>query len=604
MEVSLRESRREGDLDLDPEPEVGDIVQGFVIDTNKKGCFMRLARHIEGRATLKELADGFLPDPAASFPTGRLVAAKVKAKTTVRKNSQRKLLVDLDLRESSLAGGANKNIGFDEIEIGGKYRATVSRIEDYGVFVRIENSALSGLAHKSECSDSFVKNLASMYTPGDVVKVVCLKKDEEKRNVGFGLKPSYFNDEDSDAMESDSDSDVEMDEENGLQSDDENFVAKLAADVGNESSSRESVESDDDSNEAESDDDAIENKETSHEPMETDVGFDWDGDQVKREVSDDEESDDSLSSDDEGEQKSSHKSRRKQAQRRREEEEISRREQALADGTADDNPETPADFERLLASSPNSSETWIRYMAFHLTLADVSAARKVAERAFERIEFREEREKLNVWCALLKLEQKYGTRGTFDEAVARACQHNNPKQVYLRVGEMLASDSVEQANEHFEKMCSKFRGKKQAWLAYMSFLLQNNRSSEALIVSKRAMKSLPKYKHLETMSRFAQLVYEYGSTEQARTLFDGLLNKYPKRLDLLNVYIDKEVKHGDWSHARELCRQVAEGLKGLKLSDKQMKSVFQKWFGLEEQYGDEESQEAVKDAARAYVDRS
>lgn len=35
-------------------------------------------------------------------------------------------------------------------------------------------------------------------------------------------------------------------------------------------------------------------------------------------------------------------------------------------------------------------------MAFHLSLADVHAARQTAERSFERIEFRLYREKLNV----------------------------------------------------------------------------------------------------------------------------------------------------------------------------------------------------------------
>jgi rRNA biogenesis protein RRP5 len=67
----------------------------------------------------------------------------------------------------------------------------------------------------------------------------------------------------------------------------------------------------------------------------------------------------------------------------------------LADGTADENPETAADFERLVASSPISSETWIKYIAFHLSLADIESARSVANRAFDRIEFRQEGEKVS-----------------------------------------------------------------------------------------------------------------------------------------------------------------------------------------------------------------
>ena len=100
---------------------------------------------------------------------------------------------------------------------------------------------------------------------------------------------------------------------------------------------------------------------------------------------------------------SKHSSRKKAVKRRREEAEVARREAQLADGTADENPVTAADFERLLAGDPNSSEIYIRFMAYYLSLSDIDSARNVAERAFNRIEFREEGEKLNVWSALLVL---------------------------------------------------------------------------------------------------------------------------------------------------------------------------------------------------------
>jgi rRNA biogenesis protein RRP5 len=129
-----------------------------------------------------------------------------------------------------------------------------------------------------------------------------------------------------------------------------------------------------------------------------------------------EDEDDGDDDNDEG-KASSHKSHKKQAERRREEKEISRREMAWADGTADENPETVGDFERLLAGNPNSSELWIRYMAFYLSLADIPSTRAVADKALGRIEFRQEREKLNVWTALLTLEHKYGNDGSLQATV-------------------------------------------------------------------------------------------------------------------------------------------------------------------------------------------
>ena len=653
VEMSLRNNRQKGNLGDDKTPNVGDIVQGYVIKTNKSGCFVRLARHVEGRSTLKELCDGFLHHPETSFPMGRLVVGKVKEVRAAPKKSKHakdpvKVQVDLDMRESTVLEN-KKQLKFEDIEVQGKYPGTVTRVESYGVFVQIENTNISGLTHMSECSDKFIKNLQAMYDPGDHVKVIVIKKDVEGKKLGFSMKASHFeNDEDSDAESVANDDSSQKDEdmvdvddimnsddsekESDLDSDDENFASKLAAKMqkeGNGSSSSHDSEdhsdddgdsedigkeqnSDDDSDSKDSDDDAA-TKEISA-ALDTDVGFDWGGlgtKQTKGKEHDDDSSDDSDSEDEDDDEgkSSSHKSRKKQAQRRREEQEISRRETALADGTADENPETAGDFERLLAGTPNSSELWIRYMAFHLSLSDIPSARAVADKALERIEFRQEREKLNVWTALLTLEHKYGSDESLQTTIARACNNNNPKQVHLRVCEILEKDlalssspeSAKRANDMFAKMCKKFKSKKKVWLAHLQYLLKQSRHQEAHALLKRALLSLAPYKHAETMSKFAQLEFEFGCPERARTVFDGILLKYPKRLDLFSVYVDKELKFGNISIARSLLERKVEER---KLSDKQMKSLFKKWYRIEDQHGTEESREHVKDSARNYVDQS
>jgi rRNA biogenesis protein RRP5 len=288
-----------------------------------------------------------------------------------------------------------------------------------------------------------------------------IKCDDEKKRLGFSLKASNFAD-DSDSDEDDSDNegsdrdktyvmssdnessdDAEQDDQS-IDSDDENFVAKMASKMEIEENNDEDSESgsetkSDSEEESESEVDEPE-KAAFSQALDTNVGFEWNATvksstKSKFEEESSDESDSGSDSSDESENedadvgfKSSHKSRKKAAARRKEEEEIYRREAALADGTADVNPETAADFERLVASSPNSSETWIKYMAFHLSLADIESARIVANRAFDRIEFRQESEKLNVWTALLTLELKFGTDVSLQETVDRACQHNNPKQ--------------------------------------------------------------------------------------------------------------------------------------------------------------------------------
>ena len=47
--------------------------------------------------------------------------------------------------------------------------------------------------------------------------------------------------------------------------------------------------------------------------------------------------------------------------------------------------ETTDDFERLVASSPNSSSAWVHYMLHCLTAAEVDKARAVGQRALASI---------------------------------------------------------------------------------------------------------------------------------------------------------------------------------------------------------------------------
>ena len=51
---------------------------------------------------------------------------------------------------------------------------------------------------------------------------------------------------------------------------------------------------------------------------------------------------------------------------------------------------------------------------------------------------------------------------------------------------------------------------------------------------------------------FAQMEFELGSPGRGRSIFNTLLEKHPKHMDLLFVNIDKEVKNGDIAKARAL----------------------------------------------------
>lgn len=146
-------------------------------------------------------------------------------------------------------------------------------------------------------------------------------------------------------------------------------------------------------------------------------------------------------------------------------------------------------------------------------------------------------------------------------------------------------------------MAKRFKGSPDTWQQYSTFLLEAGKADEARAVLQRSLKSLPKRHHLPTIVRFATAEYKYGSAERARTMFEGIVSNYPKRLDLWNVYVDKEVQAGNVEGARRLLDRLIS----MRFSTKKMKFLFKKFMELEQRHGDETRVEYVKQRAIEYV---
>jgi rRNA biogenesis protein RRP5 len=101
--------------------------------------------------------------------------------------------------EMTLRSGDLKTLtgatSLSDFTIGQKVDGVVKKVEDYGVFVEIKGTKISGLCHKSELVDangpSIVETL-KLLRPGDSVRAVVLKVDCQRKKISFGLKPSYF----------------------------------------------------------------------------------------------------------------------------------------------------------------------------------------------------------------------------------------------------------------------------------------------------------------------------------------------------------------------------------------------------------------------------
>jgi rRNA biogenesis protein RRP5 len=381
----------------------------------------------------------------------------------------------MTFRSANRTASPNSQLRLSDLTEGQKIQGRVKKVEEYGLFIQIEGSKLSGLCHKSEvrrlvnCRSSCVTNTGQLcdnpqadvtlalhsFQEGDKVKAVVLSIDYEKRRISLGIKPSYFTNEDfhdlektetSDAEDHalgirehvggdaqfESDGSGEEDDDDTMEdgtfsmvvdrsdaSDDEDEDAKTKIDLPALVPNRASASSSSASPAA-----------ISAPLLQLRTGFEW----TAKDVKVDDLGTNTDSSDGGLTQDAAIKKKKK-------------RKEIQQDVTADMHTKTPqsiSDFERLLLGSPSSSYLWIQYMSFQLQLSEVDKAREVARRALRTINFREEQEKLNIWVALLNLENVYGTDDTLEAVFKEAARSNDSKTVHLRFAVILdQSDKVD-----------------------------------------------------------------------------------------------------------------------------------------------------------------
>ncbi|KAF9438080.1 rRNA biogenesis protein rrp5 [Entomortierella beljakovae] len=608
IDLSLRSSR------LNPEehaavhdPEIksiadlvpGGILQGFVSNVADKGLFVALNHKLSGRVKIAELSDDYLKDWKSNFTVGQLVKAKV-----VSVNQDRNQ-IELTLKASQIDPTIKAIQTMADFTKGQKVKGTIKAVKEIGVFIKIDNSTVSGLCHISEISENHVPDVSKLYSVGDPVKAKILDIDLEKKRISFGLKSSYFEEGDADEeeeeeeeegedaeMESVGENDIEMGEVNSNSDDDEDGD-ESDEEVENifaghiDSENDEEDEDDDETGKNVTVDNDSDVEMTEAAPLSVSSGFNWGGQEDENNT----KSDASDSEDDSDDEEQSKKKKAKKSAAT-----------ALTDETEDlqsQAPQVASDYERLLLGSPNSSYLWINYMAFQLQLSEIGKAREIGQRALKSINFREEQEKMNVWVALMNLENTFGSADTLEEVFKKAVQTCEPKKIYLQLVKIYErSNKIELATELYTTMTKKFGQSSKVWTGFGHFQLHHGNLEAGRELLQRSLKSLPKRKHIKTISKFAQLEFKYGEPERGRTIFEGVMSNYPKRIDLWSVYIDMEIRNGEQDAVRRLFARVVS----LKLSSKKMKFFFKKWLGYEKDHGDEDHIEEVKRRALAYVE--
>ncbi|KAF9076092.1 hypothetical protein BDP27DRAFT_1313888 [Rhodocollybia butyracea] len=554
----------------------GATVRGFIKSITDHGLFVTVGRNIDARIQIRELFDDFVKDWKPKFELHQLVKGRI-------------LSADIDTKKVEMtlrSGDLSKPVAFtlSNLSIGQQVEGVVKKIEEYGLFIQLDNSKLSGLCHKSELSDNKDADIAVAlrgFRENDRVKafVVGIK---DKR-ISLSLKPSLFSERDLDPV-----------------NDEDSLEAHELMDVDDVVGA--TVESSDDevADEEESDNEEgviqadVEVKpqlqqsslmsKISSSPLKLSSNFQWFGNTTGVDA------DPSSESEEEAEEAAAKKKKRTK--------EI---EQDLTAQMHSKAPESNADFERLLLGSPNSSYLWIQYMSFQLQLAEIEKAREIGRRALDKISFREEAEKLNVWIALLNLENAYGTDETLEKISKDAARANDSKTVHLRLASIFdQSDKFKKAEEQYKRTCKKFGLSSKVWTLFAEHYLQRGEIEESRKLLHRALQSLDKRKHLKTISRFAQLEYKLGEPERGKTLFEGIVDSHPKRWDMWSVYMDMEAGQSDIQSLRSLFDRALQ----LKMTSHKAKSFFKKWLELEKRLGDEEGADLVKQKAVEWTQKS
>ncbi|KAI8342777.1 hypothetical protein BC941DRAFT_368731 [Chlamydoabsidia padenii] len=576
--------------------QVGQVLNGLVQKVDSKtGLFVQLVTGLTGKVHLTDISDKFVDDPTSAIKVNTVVKCKVLEIDVARKR------VDLSLRSSCINNttpGTDEQgeiKSFNDLQTGKVLKGYVENISSGGVFVAY-NRHIRARVKIAELSDDFVKEWKSLYSLGQLVTSKIVLVEEDLKRVEASLKQSAVTgvpavkkpktDEEQIPDMDDESEDEPMNEEGDESSDDDD-------DDDDEESQDESMDEGDEQDdndvdmaEASEDDDDDDDDEKAP-ALSVGGGFDWSGQATSLQTkTSDNESDSDEDSDDEDAKKKKGGNKKKQVE----------------DKTAELNasaPQSIGDFERLLVGSPDSSYLWINYMAYQLQLSEINKARAIGDRALKTINFREEQEKMNVWVALMNLENQFGTDASLEEVFKRALTFCEPKKVYLQLVNVYErSDKLDKAENLWKEALKKFSQSSKIWTQFGLFYLQQGNVEGARELLQRSLKSLPKHKHIKTIVKFAQMEFKHGEAERGRTIMEGVMNNSPKRVDLWNIYLDMEIKAGE----HDMVQRLFERVTSMKFSSKKMKFLFKKWLQFEKDHGSSEDVERVKERTLAYVE--
>ena len=161
----------------------GDVVQGIVKNLTDWGVFIDL-NGVDALLHITDISWSRINKPSELLSLGQ----SIKVKITKIEPIKLKISVSIKhLTEDPYTKIINK------YEIGKKYEAIVTKVQDYGCFAKLEDG-LEGLIHQSELSWT-KKNIhpGKILSTSQKIEVMLLEKDTEKRRLSLSYKKTLIN---------------------------------------------------------------------------------------------------------------------------------------------------------------------------------------------------------------------------------------------------------------------------------------------------------------------------------------------------------------------------------------------------------------------------
>jgi small subunit ribosomal protein S1 len=158
--------------------EVGTVLDGIVRSVRDFGAFVDIGNGVEGLVHVSQLSWDRVANPADVLQPGQKVRVVVKK---IDRQTGKIALSARDLVESPWKRAAEK------YHVGATVKGTVSRIAQFGAFVRLE-PGVEGLVHVSELAHRHVRSVGDVAKEGEHVECRVLACDADEQRISLSIK--------------------------------------------------------------------------------------------------------------------------------------------------------------------------------------------------------------------------------------------------------------------------------------------------------------------------------------------------------------------------------------------------------------------------------